>query len=1115
MLRLLPTIHASPPLAVGALLLGGAFLAPARQDSEEGLEFFESKVRPVLVEHCYSCHSSQAPRLKAELALDTREGLLAGGRGGALFVAGDVEASALIAAVRYRGDPQMPPDGPLDARDVAILEEWVRRGAPLPRGESVADSSATAMEKDDLWSLGALGDPKPPAVRDEDWCRNEIDRFVLAAMTAQGLEPAPRASRATLLRRASFDLTGLPPTAEEIAAFEADPAPDAWERRVDALLHSPHYGERQARAWLDLARYSDSNGLDENLSMSNAWRYRDWVVRAFDSGLSYDRFLTWQLAGDLIEDDPDSHLDRLTATGFLVLGPKMLAEQDKAKLTFDVVDEQIDVAFRVFQGMTLGCARCHDHKFDPISQQDYTAVAAIFKSTRSLANLDFVSRWNERELALPAALAAREAAQAERDAAASEVRRLRESAESTAQDAARARIGEYLAEAARLSRGAILVQAEDHSRGNLIRDDSTYGTARTVIARTGAEGLQHSEYDLTFEQAGARTLLVRFAAEESRPVRVSIDGETRVEAALGEVHGSWRPDGMVWVDVGRFDFGAGRSVLRFERDGAMPHLDAILLLEQPIDPTAAAGDAGLDSAMLLSILARMEAASSQHDALLDLFARFASSPSTGIDHANAAQAGLIGSVLDGDAPTSLDELGRRAQRLFGTVDRLWAELRAKTPDAERLESDSAQELRRLIHGDDSALALSAAEFEPRYADADRIAIAAAREVLKQREAALPMPFERALGVADGEIVAGLGLMRRGSHLDAGKALIPRGVPTRLAPSLATPALPADRSGRLELARWMLDSEHPLTSRVAANRIWQGLFGVGIVRTPSNFGHRGEAPSHPELLDWLARDLQRNGWSIRSLQRKILLSNAYACSSEARDDVVQLDPDNRWFSRRSRRRLEAEELRDAILAVGGLLDRSVGGSLLSIENGAYATNDQSKDAAAYDSPRRSIYLPIIRNSILDLFSAFDYPDPSVTLEARPQTASASQALYLMNAPLPIDVARGLARDAIEREAGDRGRAAWLIRRVLARDAREHELSRASAFVAAVSSAAAPSTPMADGEVVAARASADVGGSADAAAAAEAAAMVTADDPTLRAWSLFAQALLISNEFLYVE
>jgi len=1083
--------------------------ATVRRDDEA---FFETRVRPLLSEHCFGCHSEAAPKVKGGLKLDSRAALQAGGESGAAVVPGDPAASELIAALRYDGLVQMPPKGKLAAADIATLEEWVRRGAYFPDGGAAASNSDDVV-RERPWSFEPVQRAQAPQVRDELWCRNDIDRFVLARLEAAGLAPAPEADRRTLLRRLSFDLTGLPPTADELASFEADRSPDAWTKQVERLLASAHYGERHARYWLDLARYSDSNGLDENLAMSNAHRYRDWVVRALNQDLAYDAFLTWQLAGDLLPepDDEAAVRDQLAATGFLVLGPKMLAEQDKEKLVCDVVDEQMDVAFRTFQGLTMGCARCHDHKFDPLSQRDYYALAGIFKSTATMANLGFVSRWNERPLGRAAAIEARREHAEKLETARRELATLRERAAQVASRSAFAALSSYMLVGTRAAWRVSLLEAEEQSRGNLIRDASHYGSAEVAIARSGTGGVQFAEYDLAFARPTRARLEVRYAAQESRPMVVKLDGNVIADRALGESTGSWKPDGQRWSTVATFDVRAGRNVLRLERDGPMPHLDQLLVVtgedgaEPPAWPLVADVDVALAPELVRAWAAHLSGAERRNDALFALWSRFAALPEAEFASQASAlsaelrakrDAGELGAwnplvlgLLDGLPPQSLRELAGRYQVLFAASDRAWSELKARDKDAKALEDAALDALRKIAIGSEGPLRLLPEQIESLYTGVERVAIAAKSDEAAQLEHTLPPQIESAPAVRDAEQVADMRLLRRGSHLDPVGEALPRGVPAALAGGSAMEPIPAGQSGRLQLARWMTSEGNPLTARVAANRIWQGHFGRGLVASSSNFGVRGDLPTHPELLDFLASELVARGWSQKALHRLICQSATYRMASDARPEALDKDVQNTLLSRQNRRRLDAESLRDALLAASGQLDLTLGGTLLGTGNGDYVTNDQSANRARYDVPRRSLYLPIIRNAMLDLFSSFDYPDPSVTVEARPETTSPSQALYLMNSPLVVEASRKLVAAA----AGEgRERVERLYLAALGRRPQATEEARALRFVG-LSSEQHPSM------------GADVGKQPP----------PSDPDAQAEAWRAFAQVLLVSNEFLYVD
>lgn len=1097
------------------LLTLSSLLPAAPQDSEALLAHFEGRVRPLLVQHCLECHDG--PRPKGGLSLASRAGWERGGDSGPALVPGDPARSLLVRAVRYEdSDLRMPPTGRLDDAELATLIEWVRLGAPDPREAEAEPELRGGIDLEagrGHWAFRPLADPAPPAVRDEAWVRGPLDRFVLARLEGEGLTPAAPAPRRAWLRRVSFDLIGLPPSEDELAAFLADQEPGAHERVVERLLASPHYGERWARRWLDVARYADSNGLDENLALAHAWRYRDYVVRAFNQDKPYDRFVVEQLAGDLLPPSADEleTFEAWTATGFLVLGPKMLAEQDKEKLVLDVVDEQLDVAGQAFLGMTFGCARCHDHKFDPVSHADYHALAGIFRSTSTLASLEHVSRWQERELAGAEALAARERWEARAAELEARLASLESEARAEAVAGWRAEAGRYLVAASRSAAGALVVQAEDFSRSNLNVDRSTYGDERTTVVHTARAGLQFAEYDLAVPGGGPYRLEVRYAAQEPRPMRLLLDGALVRADVLAETTGGWRADAQAWHAVAELELRPGRNVLRLEREVSVPHLDVLLLT--PRDPDPGSEDPGaqpLSPAVLRGWILAW-AAAPHDDALLGL-ARDLARVS---DEAFALEAGrrvadLRGRLAEGSAPASLTvlddpappasrrELAERYQALFDL---------AAQEGGEGTADPLLARARELLRADPGPLAPSPRELDAALSPAARARSAAARAELEAHGTSRPAPFERVLAVREGE-VADLRLHARGSHLALVGDPIPRGVPAVFAGLAPAPAMPADQSGRLELARWIAHPEHPLTARVAANRAWQAFFGAGLVASSSNFGLRGEEPSHPELLDWLARELVRQGWSLKELHRTIALSATYRQGSGRPDAALERDPANRLLAGWPRRRLEAEELRDALLEVGGTLDRTLGGSLLETPNAGYVTNDQSNDAARYASRRRSLYLPIVRNSIYDLFAAFDYADPSVPIERRSQTTVAHQVLALLNSPLALEAsaafaARLLAAPELD-EAGRIGRA-YLV--AFGRPPHATEILRAREWLARARGLVGTEAPGAShGEEPPSRA----GGRARAEDGSGA-----PPEAEHLAWQALCQVLLASNEFLYLD
>ena len=369
---------------------------------EDHRTFFEKKIRLVLVNSCYECHSADSKIVQGGLRVDTRKGLLTGGDSGPALVPHKPNESLILDALRHESF-EMPPKGKLPDTVIADFVRWIDVGAPDPRQDDadIEDRQIDYEQVRQFWAFQPLRAKPLPTVEDQNWPKNEIDRFLLAAMEEQGVAPAPPADNRTLIRRVTFDLTGLPPTPKEVADFVADESPDAYKRLVNRLLASPQYGERWGRHWLDVARYADSNGMDVNHAYAHAWRYRDYVIRAFNQDKPFDRFITEQLAGDLLKiDNRIAHNDAIIATGFLSIGPKVLAEIDAEKKRMDIIDEQVDTIGRVFLGMTIGCARCHDHKFDPIPTADYYAMAGVLKSTRTMEHFNRVATWQECELPL-------------------------------------------------------------------------------------------------------------------------------------------------------------------------------------------------------------------------------------------------------------------------------------------------------------------------------------------------------------------------------------------------------------------------------------------------------------------------------------------------------------------------------------------------------------------------------------------------------------------------------------------------------------------------------------------------------------------------------------------
>lgn len=912
-----------------ALHAGIAGVAAPADDTR--MAFFEKTVRPILINRCYECHSTEKGKSKGGLTLDSRDAVLKGGDNGPALVAGSPDKSLLIESVRYHNhDLQMPPKGAMPAAEVRALEEWVEMGAPDPR-EAVTSAKQAPPRVIDIaeggkhWAFRPISRPSVPAVK----AKNPIDAFIIAKLAEKGLALSAPADKRTLIRRATFDLTGLPPTPAEVDAFLHDQSPDAFARVIDRLLRSPHYGEKWGRHWLDVARYSDSNGLDENIALGTAWRYRDYVVQAVNADKPFDRFLTEQLAGDLLEskDIPTRH-ERATATAFLNLGAKVLAEPDKAKLVMDVVDEQIDVVGRAFMGLTLGCVRCHDHKFDPIPQTDYYALAAIFKSTRSFS----ADRIGSLSIAYEAPLGSFD-------------------------DFAGVKSAERILKAQK----AAVTKAENEANAALRKEVRSHA----VDYLLAAAGLP-----------GTPTLSQVKPVAERHGLRAHVLLNCRVYLSANESNTLFKP----WRDAVRAT-GSAESLRPYY--AAVFNAAAKLKTNPKVKPTG-------------SLL---------HQAR---------------------------SALD-------DEAG----------------FLALPPEPGVLyPKDVAGKVRAL------------------------------KDMVMEAESTLiDLPTTLAVSEAP-KILKELPLHIRGSHLALGRP-VPRGFIQVVEASLKPRApFPAGQSGRLQLARWLADAEHPLTSRVIANRVWSWHFNQGIVPTVDNFGLLGQKPTHPELLDWLARWFTSNGWSLKDMHRLIMRSMSYQQSSTAQPQAALSDPENHLLNHFPVRRLEAEEVRDALLHTAGSLDTSIGGKTIPRRNREFVFNHTSKDFTTYGGMRRALYLPVIRNNLYDLFQQFDYPDPATSTGLRNSTVVSPQALLLMNSLLAGNAAENFARrlfsfaDITE----DRIRAAHRL--AYSREATAVDIERAENFLTAAD-AALNSSQQDSGK------------------------------RELQAWTLLCQALMMSNEFIYLR
>jgi mono/diheme cytochrome c family protein len=1069
----------------GCAFLAAELLATCAVQAQtaDQVEFFESRIRAVLATHCFKCHVGE--KRESGLQLDSREGLLAGGDRGPALVPGDVENSRLIQAVRHLPDAelQMPPDEKLRDDQIADLEAWVAMGAPWPKVAVPPHVQITEQQRQH-WAFRPMADPSPPAVRDTAWPRQDLDYFILARLEAAELSPAEPADRATLIRRATFDLLGLPPTPEEVKAFVADSSPDAWPKVVDHLLAHPGYGERWARHWLDLVRYAETDGHEFDTDKPNAYRYRDYVIEAFHADLPFDQFIREQIAGDLlprqrISGDGGARQSAL-GTAFFYLGEVQNNPVEPERDLANQVENQLDVLGKTFLGLTLGCARCHDHKFDPISMNDYYALAGfLYSSEKSQECVDTEER--------AAQIEARRRQLAERRTAIEQIvaparRRARADAAHTigdyllgARDVLRAkpeyRVAEIeLASLRRQLDAAVLKSWVDYLAPMAFADDNGNLHQDGVFDLWAAlSRVADSDFPIQVPKLLAERKASRVEPPESEVFADFDSGELngwkRVGAAFGVVAPS--QGGLSGLEgagaassnrgtaalVGRLispTFTIRRSHVWFSLAGDKDPRKLRLSLcinGQPIPLYTATGEGNshlrrgfFDVHTLIGKEAFLEVVDeSTQGAITVDDVRFADGPPGVAAELNASIEAAVGGAAP-DPPSLAAALQQTMLRALSQSNdhhrqadaalAAWA-LRGDVP----LASDEAHP----GAGSDADLPLAVR----RHLTADELA--QARQLAEQcRQLEVDFPTSVIALVARDRQAVDAWLHVRGEYTNRG-AQIPRGYLSAIGPQDPPPDRRA--SGRLQLAEWIASAANPLTARVIVNRVWQHHFGQGLVTSADNFGLTGQPPSHPELLDFLASRFVRSGWSLKALHRTILLSATYQQSSEVSQRAKQIDADNRLLSHWSPRRLEAECIRDAILAVSGSLDPRMYGPSVPVY---FSERPDARDAPPVMGPpdgdcRRSIYLEVRRNYLSPFLSVFDLPRPSGTVGRRDRSAVPAQALTLLNDQFVQDQARAWASRLIDQYPVDSQRVERMYWEAFSRPPDAVERDRALRFV----------------------------------------------------------------------
>lgn len=1063
-----PCLRFVLPLASALVLLP---VASAAEPTAEQAEFFEKKVRPILVDTCQECHGAKKQR--GGLRLDSQAALLKGGDSGPTIIPGDPEKSRLVRAIRYTDvELRMPKRGKLPDQQIADLTEWVRLGAPWPGNAGATTNTGTAFnfkERLSHWCWQPLKPLTVPAVKNTTWVRNPVDAFILAKLEAAGLAPTKPADKRTLLRRVTFDLIGLPPTPEELDAFVKDESPDAYEKVVDRLLASPHYGERWARHWLDLVRYAETRGHEFDFDIPEGWRYRDYVIRALNADLPYNRFVTEHVAGDLIAE-PRRHAterfnESILGTGFWFLGEGKHSPVDIRLDGNERIDNQIDVFGKTFLGLTIACARCHDHKFDAIYTKDYYALAGYLRS----------SRFQQAFIGDPEPVRKIVRQIEEVDVQA------RALAMKPASKAVRTLAGK-LEKCLLVARDPAAVAKEDPDAMTL----DLWTKAQRQIDAGRAEhalhpwlvlgGLTKSEEFTTRRRELLKRLKELSAGQQDKTAQVVFEDfaspDYRGWYATGEAFGSGpaaasdlllQPDarlpirGLLGPGVARSDRmsrklqGALRSrSFTIERDRIWYHIggqqatvnliiDGFQLIRAPIYGgltfTVNTGDRFewrvMDVSMWKGHRAYVE--------LLDDGPGFVALDRVAFSDGGppaAAPNPLIVELLADDTLTTSESLARKYQELFASVAERWGE--------GKLSSRAEAELVSwFLHGE---LRMALASVADALSEEDMAKLADMQDRRRKLEASIPAPL-RVPAMADGT-GENERVHIRGNHKNLGPEA-PRQLLTALGGE-KQPS-PSSGSGRLELAQRMTDpAVNPLLPRVMVNRLWQHHFGEGIVRSVDNFGVLGETPSHPELLDWLGSQFVQEGWSLKKMHRLMVLSNTYRMASKADDAKVdEKDPQNRLWHRMPVRRLEAESIRDAMLTVSGRLDRKMYGPGVMPHLTPFM---DGRGRPGVSGPldgdgRRSVYLAVRRNFLNPMFLAFDYPIPFSTMGRRTVSNVPAQALTLLNNPFVVQQAQLWAKRALaEPGPTTEERVRRLYVSAFGRSPSEGELADALAFLA---------------------------------------------------------------------
>ena len=1061
-----PSRMLSTFLLTAALFLS-AFVIPVTQARAggPGLEFFEKNIRPVLVQHCYRCHSVDLEEPKGGLRLDSRAATRTGGDSGPAVVPGNVDESLLIEAIRHESI-QMPPKEKLPDPVIQDFIRWIEMGAPDSRTDDGRPPGSFDLQgrAAQQWSLEPVRRPEVPAVETHDESRHPVDRFLRAKLESAGLVPAERADRRTLHRRLSFVLTGLPPRPEEVEAFVRDNSPDAYARLVDQLLISPHFGERWARHWMDVVRYGETHGFEWNYEVLFAWRYRDYLIRAFNQDVPFDQLVREHIAGDLL---PEPRWDREEQINESVIGTAFYRFGEVAhddclafkEIGLDVADNQIDTLTKAFQATTVSCARCHDHKLDAVTTKDYYALLGILQSSRQVTHtidadavnaekkqrlLDLKTRirtqlgalWGEEVQQVGRFLLAAQASLNQRPEA--EVLRKGldrarlencKSALEAIRNADKLSLEDPLSPWVQLVQGVADRSKTNAAEGPQAKDAPSAGPS-------AEEPLSSPAFDHRWRQ-----LAERYETEHRERVKFNDENFVAFGDFRSQGFDGWRTDGQAIRD-GRVESGefavAGegeRAITGVFPAGFFSHVLSEKLnaaLRSPLLPKdrkhVSLHVLGGKASAVRPIPDNCQLQVQNYHPLKEDVLSWVRLPTLG-EHQNVRA--YLELVTKFDNPKYPDPLGGMrevgVQEALDDPDSFFGVTHVVLHDCDESPRDELRPMRQLMSGEDvccedalaerytevlqkafrSWAANHATDEDVRWIDWAvgkglvtnyfRATPALAELIAEYRQVEEQLAVPRVVpGMADYGEGFDHPVFVGGDYNNPSET-----VPRRYVEVLAGSDGPdSPGSGRRELAELIASEKNPLTARVAVNRIWQHLFGTGIVRTPDDFGMMGELPSHPELLDYLAMRFMEEGWSQKKLIRLLVMTQAFQASSRPSPAAKQLDPENRLLSHYPARRLDAEAIRDTILAVSGRLDRKLYGPSID----PYRSTEKKK-RRLYSGPldgrgRRSIYTKVTLMEGPVFLTTFNFPDPKTTRGRRDRTNVPAQALALLNDPFVL-------------------------------------------------------------------------------------------------------------------